>query len=279
MKKLFLLALVLLTIAFAQAQTKTAVPYGNNPKAGKYFATRGIKLYYEIYGKGKPLLLIHGNGGSMAHFKYQIPYFAQQYKVIAVDSRAQGKSVDSSSTLTYETMTDDFDALLTHLKIDSAYVIGWSDGGINGLLLAIRHPDKVKKLAVTGANLTPDPGVFHPDALKSIQDGIATLKAGKQDAEAKNTIKLLHMMEIEPNILLSDLKKIKCPVLVIGGDYDAIKAGHTLQIFENIPKAYLWILPNAGHATLQRYKDEFNSKIQHFFKNPFRLPKWDDWDQ
>lgn len=119
-------------------------------------ATRGIKLYYEIYGQGKPLLMIHGNGGSLANFKYQIPYFAKHYKVIAVDSRAQGKSVDSSSTLNYEMMADDMMALLDAMHIDSAYVIGWSDGGINGLLLAIRHPEKVKKLAITGANLRPD---------------------------------------------------------------------------------------------------------------------------
>ncbi len=114
------------------------------------------KCIAEVYGKGEPLLIIHGNGGSINNFIYQIPYFAKKYKVIIADSRAQGKSADNGDSLTYEMMADDYAALLEALKIDSAHVIGWSDGGINGLLLAMHHPEKVKKLAVTGANLTAD---------------------------------------------------------------------------------------------------------------------------
>src|SRR6185312_4753100 len=142
---LVLLLLFIPFFVFPQQQKATApVKYGNNAKAGKYLNTRGIKLYYETYGKGQPLLLIHGNGGSLKNFKYQIPYFEKYYRVIAVDSRAQGKSIDFSDSLSYEMMADDFNALLDSLHIDAAYVIGWSDGGINGLLLAIRHPEKVK---------------------------------------------------------------------------------------------------------------------------------------
>lgn len=261
------------------AKKALAIDYGNNSKAGKYVSIRGIKMYYEIYGQGKPLLLIHGNGQSIRAYRYQIPYFSKNYKVIAVDSRAQGKSVDSSSTLNYETMADDFDALLTYLKIDSAYVVGWSDGGINGLLLAIRHPGKVKKLAITGANLVPDVSAIAPDGFKMIADEVTKLRAAKQDAATKNTIKLLHMMEIEPNIPLTDLQKIKCPVLVMGGDNDVIKPSHTLQIFENIPQAYLWIFPESGHGTPHRYKKEFNAKVQHFFTHPYKKPSWIDWEE
>src|ERR1044072_2376875 len=103
-----------------------------------------------------------GMAGFFKNLKYQIPYFEKYYKVIAVDSRAQGKSIDTSATLNYEMMADDFSALLDSLRVDSAYVIGWSDGGINGLLLSIRHPEKVSKLAVTGANVVPDTSVFDP---------------------------------------------------------------------------------------------------------------------
>ncbi|MCP9748827.1 alpha/beta fold hydrolase [Lacihabitans sp. CS3-21] len=254
------------------------IAYGNNPKVGKYASIRGINLYYETYGQGKPLLLIHGNGGSIRDWRYQIPYFSKTYKVIAVDSRAQGKSQDSSDVLNYEMMADDFDALLTHLKIDSAYVIGWSDGGINGLLLAIRHPEKVKKLAITGANLVPGTSAISADGIKAISADLAKLRAANQDAATKNTIKLLHMMEIEPHIPLTDLHKIKCPVLVMGGDFDVIKPAHTLQIFENIPQAYLWIFPESGHGTVHRYKDEFNKKVLHFFTHPYKRPKWVDWE-
>ena len=278
---LLILALLLITLfGHAQTQKKTTpvVNYGNNAKNGHYFATGGINLYYETYGQGKPLLLIHGNGGSIKDYRYQIPYFAKQYQVIAVDSRAQGKSVDNGPVLNYEMMADDFDALLTHLQLDSVFVIGWSDGGINGLLLAIRHPEKVKKLAITGANIRPDTTAVTAEGYKMIAEDIAKLRAGTQDATAKNTIKLLHMMEIEPNIPLSDLRKIKCPVLVMGGDFDVIKPRHTLEIFENIPNAYLWIFPESGHGTVHRYRNEFNAKVQYFFTHPYKKPNWVDWE-
>ncbi len=266
---------------FAQQQKKgaNAINYGNNAKAGKYIAVNGIKMYYETYGTGQPLLMIHNNGGSIASFKYQIPYFAKYYKVIAVDSRAQGKSVDTGDKLNYQMMTDDLNAFLDALKINSADVLGWSDGGINGLLLAINHPEKVKKLAITGANLTPDPSVLNPAAFTMISEYAAKLRSAKQDAATKNTLKLFQMMLVEPNIPLTDLQKIKCPVLVMGGDNDAIKPSHTLQIFENIPQAYLWIFPAAGHGTLQRYSNEFNTKVKEFFTQPHRKVKWDDFDQ
>lgn len=283
-KAIYFLSILLLSTfsfsGFAQQQKKTAptIKYGDNSKVGKYFSTGGIKLYYETYGQGKPLLLIHGNGGSIRDWRYQIPYFSKFFKVIAVDSRAQGKSVDSSDVLNYEMMTEDFAALLTHLKIDSAYVIGWSDGGINGLLLAIRHPEKVKKLAITGANLIPDTSVIDPAGTKMITEDLANLRAAKQTAATKNTIKLLHMMEIEPHISLADLHTIKCPTLVMGGDFDVIRPEHTLQIFQNIPQAYLWIFPESGHGTVHHYKKEFNTKVLHFFTHSYKRPNWIDWN-
>jgi pimeloyl-ACP methyl ester carboxylesterase len=278
---LILLLLFIPFSLFSQGGKKTSagIIYGNNTKSGKYLATRGIKLYYEIYGSGKPLLMIHGNGGSIVNFKNQIPYFEKHYKVIAVDSRAQGRSTDFGDSLNYEMMADDLDALLDALHVDSAYVIGWSDGGINGLLLSIRHPAKVKKLAITGANLIPDTSVIDPAGIAFITEARASILAAKQDENTRNVLKLLHMMEIEPNIPLSDLHKIKCPVLVIGGDHDVIRPGHTLQIFENIPQSYLWILPGAGHATLQRHAAEFNHHVQDFFAQPYQKTKPNDWDE
>ena len=283
MKKLnpiVLLFLILATTTIYSQKAKNTNPlhYGNNSKAGKYLATRGIKIYYETYGKGEPLLLIHGNGGSIKDFKYQIGFFSKHYKVIVADNRAQGKTIDSSATLHYETMADDLNALLDSLKIKSAYVIGWSDGGIDGLLLAIHHPDKVKKLVTTGANLVPDDAVLDPAGVAFIADSRKALMAAKQDAATKNTLKLINMMALEPHISFADLQTISCPVLVVGGDADVIKPSHTVQIFEGIKQANLWILPSSGHATLQRYKEEFNAKVLNFFQKPYKKAKWDDWD-
>lgn len=144
--------LILLTLVpAAYAQTGT-IKYGDNEKAGKYVKVRGFNMYYETYGTGQPMLFIHANGGSINNFDNQIPYFSKNYKVIIADSRSQGKSFDEEDSLSYEMMADDLNGLLDTLHVDSCYVVGWSDGGINGLLLAMRHPEKVKKLAVTGAN-------------------------------------------------------------------------------------------------------------------------------
>jgi pimeloyl-ACP methyl ester carboxylesterase len=283
MKKAILIACAFffasISIYSQNKQVKPIVDYGNNPKVGKYIAIRGIRMYYETYGKGEPLLMIHGNGGSISAFKYQIDFFSKHYKVILADSRAQGKSIDNGEVLNYEMMTEDLNALLDSLHIKSANVIGWSDGGINGLLLAIHHPDKVKKLATTGANLIPDASVLDPGGVAFVFDSKKQLAAGKQDAATKNTLKLITMMELEPHILLTDLQKIKCPVFVIGGDADVIKPSHTVQIFENIPQANLWIVPVCGHGTLHRYKEEFNTKVLSFFQKPFQKAKWNDWDE
>ena len=245
--------------------------YGKNKIAGKYYDIRGFKMYAEVYGKGQPLLIIHGNGGSINNFIYQIPYFSKQYKVIIADSRAQGKSTDNGDSLTYEMMADDYAALLEVMKIDSAYVIGWSDGGINGLLLAIRHPEKVKKLAVTGANLVPDTTAVPQEIWDMVTPTLTELKnkPTKTDPE-KNALKLYRLLAEQPHIPFTDLQKIACPALVIGGDHDVIKEEHTMLIYKNIPKAYLWILPGSGHSTPVVYKDDFNKVVPRFFSNPYR---------
>ncbi len=249
----------------------STVSYGKDKKAGKFYDIRGFKMYAETYGSGQPLLIIHGNGGSINNFIYQIPYFSRNYKVIVADSRAQGKSFDLKDSLTYEMMADDYAALLTAMKIDSAYVIGWSDGGINGLLLAIRHPEKVKKLAITGANLVPDNTAVPQEIWDMVRPSQAELKvkANKTISE-KAQLKLLNLLCDQPHISDTQLKTISCPALVIGGDHDVIKVEHTLHIYSTLSKAYLWILPNSGHSTPLVYKDEFNNKIDQFFKTPYR---------
>lgn len=244
--------------------------YGRDSVVGKYVDTRGFKMYYETYGNGEPLLIIHGNGGSINNFVYQIPFFAQNYKVIVADSRAQGKSADNGDSISYEMMTDDLNALLDSLHLDSCYVIGWSDGGIEGLLMAIRHPGKVKKLAVTGANLSPDSSAVDPYVYQEVLNYNHELEAMATTGENKTQKKLMHLLSYEPHIPVSDLWKIKCPVLVIGGDHDVIRTKHTLLIADNIPESYLWILPNSGHSTPVYYRDEFNRTVSDFFAKPYR---------
>ena len=194
----------------------------------------------------------------------------KKFKLILADSRAQGKSFDSSDSLSYEIMADDFNALLNYLKIASCYVVGWSDGGINGLLLAMRHPGKVKKLANTGANLWPDTTAVKPWVHKAMANMFDSLKRLPLSPKLKNDLKIFRLMPEEPHIKVNDLKKISSPTLVIGGDQDIILPRHTMLIAESIPNAYLWIIPNSGHATHIVYKEEFNKTVIDFFTKPFR---------
>lgn len=281
MKKLYLVIAILsfIWIKTVSAQTVKSpfdtTKYGRNDAVGKYADIRGFKMYYETYGKGEPLLIIHGNGGSINNFLYQIPYFAKNYQVILADSRAQGKSADAKDSLSYEMMTDDLNALLDQLHLKNCYVIGWSDGGINGLLLAMRHPEKVKKLAVTGANLWPDSTAVDPFvykwAMKMNLAGQDSLKKTRNPSpQLKNQLKLLHLLSYEPHIKPEDLHKINCPTLVIGGDHDVIQTKHTMLIAESIPNTWLWIIPNSGHSTPIYKRDQFNQVVGDFFKQPYK---------
>jgi len=257
---------------FEDKMRDTTVQYGHDKSKGKFYSIRGFKMYAEVYGQGAPLLIIHGNGGSINNFIYQIPYFEKKYKVIIADSRAQGNSSDSGDSLTYEMMADDYAALLDAMKIDSACVIGWSDGGINALLLAIRHPEKVKKLASTGANLVPDTTAVPKEVWDiALPAYIALKEKTTKTTQEKNEYKLMRLLAEQPHIPLTDLQKISCPSLIIGGDHDVIKEEHTMLIYKNIPKAYLWILPGSGHSTPVFYKDDFNRVVDRFFSTPYRV--------
>jgi pimeloyl-ACP methyl ester carboxylesterase len=273
----YLLVFLPMLPAFAQTTvppgSSAKVAFGSNVKAGKYADIRGFRMYYEVYGTGSPLLLIHGNGGSLADFKNQIPYFSKTHRVISVDSRAQGKSADSGDSLSYEMMADDLGALLDKLGVDSCDVIGWSDGGINALLLAMRHPQKVRKLAITGTNLWPDTTAIEPALFQWMISAEDSLAKVPQTQDVKGQRKLLNLMIFNPHIATADLKKVQVPVLVIGGDNDVILPRHTLVIAEAIPRSHLWILPDSGHSTVIVYKDQFNQVVGGFFKKPYRKEK------
>lgn len=276
-KTLFAALFILGVSQFVFAQSGTSpfdtTKYGRNAAVGKYADIRGFKMYYETYGKGEPLLIIHGNGGSINNFLYQIPYFSKKYQVILADSRAQGKSVDPTDSLSYEMITDDLNALLDKLQLKDCYVIGWSDGGIEGLMLAMRHPDKVKKLAVTGANLWPDSTAVDPFVYKWAMNMNKKMSDSLKKAPSpklRNEVKLLHLLSYEPHIKVEDLHKITCPTLVIGGDHDVLLPKHTMLIAESIPKSYLWIIPNSGHSTPVYKKEQFNEVVGDFFAKPYR---------
>jgi pimeloyl-ACP methyl ester carboxylesterase len=262
------LAALLLASALA---VSAQVPYGNNPAVGKYHDINGFKMYTEVYGSGPALLMIHGNGGDMSAFAKIVPYFSQHYTVILADSRSQGKSLDPNHPITFERMADDFATLLDTMHIPSAYVIGWSDGGINALLLAIRHPDKVIRLASTGANLWPTADAFVPGLWdQEKKDYDANLHKPRTTPEEINNWKIFLLDWQEPHITLAQLHTIKAPSLIICGDHDLISIPHTVLIYQNIPHAELWVVPNSGHGTLNDQTEDFNREVNKFFTEPYK---------
>ncbi|MGA9039321.1 MAG: alpha/beta hydrolase [Terriglobales bacterium] len=247
---------------------KPTVKYGSNPAAGKTFTHDGVTLYYEVYGTGEPLLLVHGNGGSIADFKAQIDYFRKHYKVIAMDSRDQGKSGDSPDKITYEKMTDDLAALLDHLHTGPVDVLGWSDGGIEALLLGIRHPEKVKKIAAMAANLVPD-GAY-PEVITAFKSMLDSIPATERETpEGKREWKVSQMLFDEPHIDASALEAITAPTLVLASDHDVIRDEHTLEIYHHIPNSQLCIFPNATHMVPYDDSALFDATVERFFRTPF----------
>lgn len=273
MKKVLLFLTTIISLS-SMSQTVTKSKYGDNSSTGKYANIRGIKMYYEVYGNGEPILLIHGNSVSITDMTNQIEYFAKKYKVIVADSRDHGKTLDTlnmTDTLSYEMMADDYKSLLDFLQVDSVNVIGWSDGGINGLLLAINYPKKVKKLVSIGANLWSDTTAIDPFFHNIFKMQYSMLQKRPMTTENKVVLRHYKLIMTQPNISTTQLKQIKCPTMVVAGDHDAIKVQHTALIAQSIPNSNLWIAPNAGHGLMVfQYKDKFNTEVDDFLIRKFK---------
>jgi pimeloyl-ACP methyl ester carboxylesterase len=268
---LLLLTLCIGGVATAQRRPMARVKYGSNPAAGSTFVHDGVRLYYEVYGAGEPLLVIHGNGGSIADMSAQIAYFRTRYKVIAMDSRDHGRSADTNSKITYEKMTGDLAALLDHLKVGPANVLGWSDGGIEALLLGIKHPQKVKKIAAMAANITPGEDSLEPEIVGLIKSMVSDMPANQRETPAgRRDLKVTSMMLTEPNLEFKDLETIKAPTLVLASDHDAILIKHTADIYLHIPNSQLVIFPGATHMIPFDDPVLFNATVERFLRTPFR---------
>lgn len=250
------------------------IQYGNNQDAGSFLKVGKVNIYYESYGKGEPLVILHGNGNSIKDMRHQISFFSKEYHVIAIDSRGRGKSELGPDSLTYNILAEDVAGLIKGLGLDSAYVIGYSDGGIIALILGINFPESVKKMAVYGVNVTPDrnalyPSFIEPTKRKRIQ---AEEMLAKRDTTKNWKViqQRYRMVEFQPWLSSEDLGRIKVPVLVLSADRDIIKLDHTLFIYKSIPKANLCIFPDATHRVPREQPELFNITVEKYFRQPFR---------
>lgn len=269
----FVVALVLV-VACTPRETKTAealtIRYGANEAVGATFVHDGVTLYYETYGQGEPLLLVHGNGGSIGTLAAQIDHFKTRYKVIAMDSRDHGRSADSQEPITYEKMTDDLAALIDHLKLGPVDVVGWSDGGIEALLLDVRHPAKVKKIVSMAANLNPSPEAFDPEVDAMIKSMMELPDEARNTPEGRRQLKVVGMMLKEPDIPPAMLAKVAAPTLVLASDHDLVRIEHIVTIYKSLPNAQLAIFPNRTHMIPYDDPEQFNGIVEHFLATPFK---------
>lgn len=222
-----------------------------------YYEVNGLKMYYEIYGQGKPLVLIHGGGSTIQScFGKVISLFAKSRKVIAVELQAHGRTSDRNADLSFEQDADDVAVLLKNLKIGKADFFGFSNGGTTTLQIAIRHPEITDKI-VLGSALAKRNGVpgwfwdFMKQAkLENMPEQLKT--AYKQVAPDTNGLQIMHDRDAKRMVDFKDIsdeqiKSIKAPALIIIGDKDVVTPEHALELHRQISNSELAIIPG-GHG-------------------------------
>jgi pimeloyl-ACP methyl ester carboxylesterase len=273
------LLLVSLFFVFAAGPARATEPWERLPPTPAPIPTdrsgqaqiNGISVHYAVYGHGSPVIFLHGGLANADYWGNQVPAVAAHHTVILMDSRGHGRSTRDARPYGYDLMADDVVALMDYLKLAKADIVGWSDGGILGIDLAMRHKERVGKVFAFAAN-TVTSGVKE-GVEKNPTFAAYIERAGheyeKQSATPKEYdafVKQISAMWAEqPNWSDAQLKAIDAPVLVVDGDHDeAIKREHTDTIAATIPHAGLLILPNASHFAFLQDPRQFNFAILHF---------------
>lgn len=247
--------------------------------AGRFADIDDIKIHYKVYGKGDPVIMLHGSLESMNDWQRQVPEFSRRYQVITMDNRGHGMSTFSDRKMDYALMAEDVLKLMNVLKIDSAHIVGFGDGGIMGLYLAINHPEKVRKLVAIGANYKVDTTAVYGQVLNKVKawddDKMSQfVRANFKGYQNFNQItqftqRMKTMLLTEPNLSLNNLKEIKCPVLFMAGDHDIIKIAHTNEMFENVKYGNLCIIPGSKHYPHKEKANIVNPIIFDFLNKRF----------
>jgi pimeloyl-ACP methyl ester carboxylesterase len=269
-----LLILALSTVPASATERWEALPPTPPPihsERSGYANANGITIYYAVYGQGSPVILLHGGLANSDYWSNQIKALAPHHTVIVMDSRGHGRSTRDSRPYGYDLMADDVVGLMDVLKVSKADIVGWSDGGILGLDLAMRHPDRVGKIFAFAAN-TMTSGV--KEDVEKNPTFAAFIKRTRREYEAYSASpreydafveQISKMWATQPNWTDAELKAITAPVLVVDGDHDeAIKREHTEYIASTIPGAGLLTLPNASHFAFLQDPEFFNYSILHF---------------
>jgi pimeloyl-ACP methyl ester carboxylesterase len=275
-----LIRLILVFILFLWASPiigQQKIKYGSNN--GKYISIFNTKIYYEEYGHGTPLILLQGGMGSVADFSLCIPELSKHFRVIAPDTPGQGRS-ELADSMSYELMAEYISKLIDLLKLDSAYVIGWSDGAVTGLILGNNRPDKVKKVLASGANYKLS---GYPSLLNDTSDWEKEIRGPEFEIKNKEMIKeylSLCPTQRDWRKMLIDLNKLwhkeiyfsptvleglKIPVMLVLGDRDGVTLEHGIEMYKLIKGSQFCILPNTSHAVFRERPKLINEVAIAFF--------------
>jgi pimeloyl-ACP methyl ester carboxylesterase len=241
------------------------------PARSDVAAINGTKIFFAQFGAGEPILLLHGGMGSSNYFGHQIAALAKRFSVIAMDTRGHGRSPVTSATFSYRLFADDAAALMDHLGIGKASLVGWSDGAVTGLALAMSRPARVSRLFAFGANSTPDGLKLH-----GARSPVFAAYAQRCQAEYQQLSPrpekwpqlvdgLRAMWRSQPSFSKEQLARIAAPTAVADGEYDEIiKPEHTRAMSRQIPGARLVMLPRVSHFAMLQDPVQFNAALLDF---------------
>jgi pimeloyl-ACP methyl ester carboxylesterase len=238
-----------------------------------YAPVNGIQMYYAVYGTGDPILLIHGGLGHADIWAHQVAELSKTHKVIVADSRGHGRSTRTEEPYGYDLMASDYLALLDFLRIDKTALVGWSDGGIIGIDIAMSHPERLTKLFAHAANVTVDgvdPAVMTNKTFGAYieRSGIDYKRLSKTpDQYDAFVAQISHMWESQPNWTKEQLGKIPVPTAIVLGDHDeAIKRDHTEYMASAIPGAKLVILNETSHFAMLQDPSGYTQAVLDFLE-------------
>ncbi len=271
------------------AATNNTIKYGSNKSAGAYSEINSVKIYYEIYGRGEPIFLLHGGTCYIGHQSPLIELLAKNYKVIAVDTRGHGRSTLNESKITYPLLANDMAKLIDRLGLGPVTVIGHSDGGVTGYILAAKYPDKIKALVVTGAYFRqsgrggPTPETVN--WIKNLTPEEVAKWGRKAPAPAKQMYLKLNpepdwnrfIIRLRDELWLSDtgldendLRNMKCPVLISHGEKETfVKLEDVIYTWRLIKNADIYIAPDGNHRHHIDQIDAFGPVLLRFLKKVY----------
>ncbi len=271
------IALVFLSLAAAipaQAAPQWLIlpptPTLPEPTASGYAPVNGIRIWYAQFGSGEPVVFLHGGLANANYWGNQVRALAGRYRIIVMDSRGHGRSTRNAEPFGYDVMAADVLGVMAFLHIPRAAIVGWSDGAILGLDIAIHHPERVTKLFAFAANSDPG-GVKDVNRSSVFRAFIA--RAGREYARLSPTPRgyasfvsqITRMWAVQPHFTDTELGSIRVPVWIVDADHDeAIRRENTLYMADHIPGASLLIQPGVSHFSFLQDPEQFTRDVGHF---------------